>query len=79
MTRATEEQWKDFVKTIVWLDLKDFLRDTIELNRDLLEGHLSQNESCRETDEALRGRNRMARDLIQRVEGWASGDLPIIE
>ncbi len=77
--RATQAQWEDFIQTIVYRDLKEFLLEVIELNRDLLEGQLTQNEVLRETDEALRGRNRNARELLARIEGWADGSLPIEE
>ena len=74
--RATQAQWKDFIQTMVYRDLKEFLLEVIELNRDLLEGQLTQNEALRETDEALRGRNRDARELIARIEGWADSREP---
>ena len=77
--RATQGQWEDFSKSIIWVDLRDLMLEIIELNRDLLEGRLTQAEGMKETDEALRGRNRSLRDLLSRIEGWADGTLPIEE
>ena len=77
--RATQAQWKDFSESIIWTDLRDLMTEIIELNRDLLEGRLTQAEGMEETDEALRGRNRSIRDLLARIEGWADGTLPIEE
>lgn len=79
MNRATQEQWHHFTQNVVWHDLRSFLVECIEINRDILEGVLEQHPEYREVDDALRGRNRMARELLRNIEGWASGDIPISE
>ena len=79
MGRATQGQWMDFSESIIWMDLRELMMEIIELNRDLLEGRLTQAEGMKESDEALRGRNRSMRDLLARIEGWADGTLPIEE
>lgn len=75
--RATRQQWQDLVESIVWQDLKELIRDSVELNRDIMEGVMSQEAASRESMEALRGRCRALRELVARVEGFADGTLPL--
>jgi hypothetical protein len=75
--RATQSQWAGFVESVIWTDLEDLLLDHIEVNRNLLEGLETQEDEYKESDEALRGRNRFARELLAFIRGWADGTIPI--
>lgn len=77
LPRATQQQWHDFAESILWLDLKDFMEDSIQVNRDILEGIYVQRDP--EELDAIRGRCREIRRIIEVVEGWATGKIPITE
>ena len=75
---ATKDQWEDFLSSLVWQDLKSFIEGEINTSRDLLEGLVTMDPEDRiPSDDELRGSCRSMRWLLNNIEGWASGMIPI--
>jgi hypothetical protein len=69
LLEVTSEHYGEFIQSVVWLDIKAFFQDCLEINRDLLEGIRGWQEGrTPEPDDALRGRNWQIRDMIAYVE-----------
>ena len=58
--------YSDFIETTIGKDLIQYLRDCIELNRDILEGVQRLTEA--ESDDKLRGRNAQCRDILSYIQ-----------
>ena len=58
--------FSDFVETPVGIELVQYIKDCIELNRDILDG--SQRLIEAESDEKLRGRNAQCRDILSYIQ-----------
>jgi hypothetical protein len=57
--------WREFQSGVLWQDLKAFLEECLEVNRDLLEGIKSFKEGFpQENVDMLRGRCSQIRDVI---------------
>ena len=67
-----QQQYKEFLESLVGLDILSYIRECIELNRDLLEG--IQKLENPESDEKLRGRNAQCRDFISYILTKAEED-----
>jgi hypothetical protein len=68
LPEPTTQQFKEFIEGSIWQDLMAFFSESLEVNRDLLEGIRGWQEGrTPEPDDALRGRNWQIRDLIAYV------------
>ena len=61
-----QRQYKEFIESQVGQDLLSYLKECIDLNRDLLEQ--IQMLEVPESDEKLRGRNAQCRDIISYIQ-----------
>lgn len=70
---ATQEHFKDFTESVIWMDLQEYFRECLEVNRDLLEGvRKFNNPETSESNDVLIGRNRQLRDIIGYVNERAN-------
>jgi hypothetical protein len=68
LPEPTARDYGEFIEGNIWQDLMAFFTESLEVNRDLLEGIRGWQEGrTPEPDDALRGRNWQIRDLIAYV------------
>lgn len=66
------EMWREFEASICWQDMKAYLEECLEVNRDLLEGIKTFKEGFPiEAVDMLRGRCAQIRDIVAYVKEMA--------
>lgn len=67
------ELYVEFKDSPVYADLRTYIEEVLELNRDILEG--IKTTDPKEAIDTIRGRSRALRELLRYIDVMASGQL----